>query len=136
MRRGTHRRRLAAAVILPLMLLASVAQAGVLYRCRVDGKTRHACCCPAKHQAERPAPIGPAARRAPCCDTAAGASVSLDPVVTAPDASDLTALVSAAVVVSPIVLPAPPVAEPPSPRANAPPRLGPPLLLVKSSRLI
>src|SRR6185436_2257294 len=39
------RRRMAVLVMLPVLLLAGIAQASVLYRCGMDGQLRKSCCC-------------------------------------------------------------------------------------------
>ncbi len=133
------RRRLrstvAALVMLPMLLLAGVAQASVLYRCRMDGQTRKTCCCDeAKQQLP---PSGPTIRRSSCCDTEVRTHVASAPA-TQNGETRAAAVAATLPVEAPFVVVTPPLAryirvarrdlEPPPPRIA--------IVLLKSSFLI
>ena len=133
MARRWHR-RMAALVLLPLLLFGATAQAGVLYRCRVDGQARRACCCPPARQAP---PAGPTIARGSCCDTEAIARAEATPAGASVD--ERAALVASAAPVDVAVgtmAPPPALARRTPAVAQAPPPPRPSLLLVKSSRLL
>ena len=131
------RRRMAVLVMLPVLLLAGVAQASVHYLCAMDGQVRKLCCCETS-----PAQISRAGEgvaqisRGPCCDTESRSHEGLAPATSTPESRD--AVLAAA---APIDLPV--LVAPPTRRLNldvrralAPPDGRPSLLLQKSSLLI
>lgn len=63
-------RRFAAALLLPLVIVAGVASSSEQLRCRMDGVVRSVCCC--AHDAA--SPTTPTFQRAGCCDTVSHAT--------------------------------------------------------------
>jgi hypothetical protein len=123
-----HPRRLAALALVGVMGLASVASSTTLWRCTMRAGLMRACCCPSE-AAQDPAPR-PTIERASCCE--ADSVDLIRPPSEAPSRLDLLAPPSTGVAVVEAV---PPRSARPPFLAAAPPR-GPPLLLVKHSRLI
>ena len=121
--------------MLPVLLLAGVAQASILYRCQMDGQTRTTCCC---GEATKPAAdAGPTVARTSCCDAEVRTHLSPAPATQSADARE-TALAASQPVETPRVVVTPPLSrhirvtrralEPPPPRIA--------IVLVKSSFLI
>jgi hypothetical protein len=124
--------RAAALAILPILLVSGAVQAGLLYRCRMGGETRNACCCSALQDAPAESPRQPLISRAACCDTEAWSHVGAAPATRQSERND-GALACAAALAAPVAL----AAAPPSSRlvpahAHAPPHR-PPLVLQKMS---
>ena len=117
----------------PLLLLAVYLPGQMMLRCRIDGHLRPACCCP---QDEERRDTGPVVKAQDCCDPEL--TVNLRPVVEA-DHRTADPLVAPASFLA--VLPiAAPLAEPDRSnfvrQAHAPPREGPPIVLLKHAFLI
>ena len=117
----------------PLLLLAVYLPGQVMLRCRIDGHLRPACCCPQGDEKRDP---GPVVKAQDCCDREL--TVNLRPVAEADcqTADPLFAPVSFLAVL--------PIAAPPAEpdrsnfawQAQAPPRQGPPIVLLKHAFLI
>jgi hypothetical protein len=128
-----RRRQIAAFLMLPILLLAGMAQAGVLFRCRMDGEARKTCCCP-KRAAEQPEM--PTLSRGYCCDTEATARAEQPPAVqSAEERAAIAAIATPFDAPIVLVVPPEPLRRPPA-VAQAPPPIQQPILLQKSSRLI
>jgi hypothetical protein len=124
---------MAAIVLLPLLLFGATAQAGVLYRCRMDGQARRACCCP---PSRKPPPTTPTISRS-CCETEARALADATPALASADErAALVAVATPADVAVGTVVPPPAFARRTPAVAQAPPPPRPSLLLLKSSRLL
>jgi hypothetical protein len=128
-------RRIAAAVLVPLLLMAGVASAAARYRCRMDGTVRRNCCCPDEDtKADQAAPDqGQTFAPQGCC------AMERLPREQAP-ASTAPRLSADALVALAVLLPAAPQALVPARRdtLGATERdrgVGPPLIALKSSRL-
>jgi hypothetical protein len=125
---------MATLVLLPLLLFGATAQASVLYRCRVDGQARRACCCPPVRKAP---PAGPTISRGSCCDTEASARAEASPAVAGVDERAAVVAMATPIDVAVGMVAPPPVASRRTRSvAQAPPPPRPSLLLVKSSRLL
>lgn len=121
------------AALAPIALLLVYLPAEEYLRCRIDGSVRAACCCA---EAQAPANPGPIARSQDCCDRETTASAR--PVVEAPGAGATQWIpswpVSSAAALASLA--------PPAPRWNrarpshGPPRVGPPVILLKQAFLI
>lgn len=121
-------RRVAAASIIPLLLVAGVANAAALYRCRMDGTVRRSCCCPPDEDQVQ----GPTMSQQNCCD------VQMVPGRQAPASTEARSTVAAPVVFAILhsIDVAPPTVGHRFAATERPRGLGPPLIAVKSSRLI
>ncbi len=133
--RRSLRRTAAALVMLPLLLLAGVAQASVRYHCRMDGQTRSTCCC---GEPERQTPhSAPTIQRTSCCDTEVRANIASAPATQSPDTRD-GAVAATLPVESPTIVVTPPLplhVRIASHEIEArPPRIA--IVLLKSSLLI
>jgi hypothetical protein len=126
-------RRITAWVTLPILLVAGIAQASVLYRCRMDGRTtRRSCCCGAA--ARERAPAHPTLSRASCCDTRVSVHTGLA-AATARNDSQPSACTGPAALPTPAAT-APPMVAALLKRATAPPRERPPHLRLTAVRLL
>jgi hypothetical protein len=118
----------------PLLLLAIYLPGQAMLRCRIDGQLRPTCCCPPDGRAQE---AGPVLKAQDCCDQVVSATQR--PVVAAARVSavDPVAVVVATALIPSVVLS---LAAPPrstwTGQALAPPRDGPPLVLLKHAFLI
>jgi hypothetical protein len=121
-------RRVAAAALVPLLLVASVANAAALYRCRMDGTVRRSCCCPPDDSEA----VTQTVSQANCCD------VQMVPRRQAPASTEARGIAIAPVIFAILhsIDVAPPCVAHRFARTERPRGLGPPLIAVKSSRLI
>lgn len=122
-------RRIGAGTLVSALLVGAVVQAATLYRCRMDGIVRSSCCCPPDDATEALQTL----KDASCCDIQHVRPVQA-PTATSPRQEE--ALSSPVVIGLPLValLPAPKVALLSPTEAHS--RVGPPILELKSSRLI
>ena len=131
------RRRAAALTILPILLLAGVAQASLLYRCTMmDGPAREACCCGEElRESDSDPPSMPLISSTSCCDTESRSYTGLDPATSSERSHG--ALLGAAPIVEPVlVIAAPSPARLVPACALAPPHPRPPIVLQKMSLLL
>jgi hypothetical protein len=126
-------RRIAAAVLVPLLLVAGVANAAALYRCRMDGMTRQSCCCPTDEQPAAASQEQTVSNQNCCAVQVAPRQQT--PTSTAPRTTDASASFGAVVVPSVFLALVRPSVLRLAKTARAP-GLGPPLIAIKSSRLI
>jgi hypothetical protein len=119
----------------PLLLVAVYLPAEMMLRCRIDGRLRPACCCPAD---AKPQDSGPVVQAQDCCDRELTGSAR--PVVAAPRAVSGTDVVWATAAALPVQSISFSFAQARGPdwawQANGPPREGPPLVLLKHAFLI
>ena len=118
----------------PVLLLLVYLPGETMLRCRIDGLLRSTCCCP--HQNEEP-PAGPVLKAQDCCDQEITGSER--PVVEAAHraAPDVPVAIAAALPASHLAIDmATPDRLSRTWQAQAPPRDGPPLVLLKHAFLI
>jgi hypothetical protein len=143
---GTRRRsRVGAALLLPLLLLASLGTARADWMCAALGGVRTSCCCPGHGHGERGAQgqqgneNGREARlKAQACCTVVQVSVArADAAAPRPSSVEDVSLPARTAVVSPVVLVVPPVVvlRPPTVHAKPPPG-GRGVLLSKRSLVV
>jgi hypothetical protein len=116
---------LSGALLLPVILFAAMGTSLALWRCRADGMTRAACCCPMKAAAARPGPQLPAVSRARCCDLEQHQLVRA-PVELARDHARGLAVLMASTLALPALVLAPPVAPDRAAFADRPDSAAPP----------
>ena len=120
-------------MLAPLLLLAVYLPGEMMLRCRIDGHLRPVCCC---HQGDEKQDPGPVVKAQDCCDREL--IVNLRPIAE-PDqrAADLALAPPSVLAILPI---ATSLAEPArsdlTRQAHAPPREGPPIVLLKHAFLI
>lgn len=118
----------------PLALLLAYLPGQMMLRCRLDGRLRPACCCPAQDPDQS---SGPVIKAQDCCDREV--TVSARPVVEPPRAAgsdrDPTALVQAPFAFAQLTSP-PASRHERARQGHGPPREGPPIVLLKHAFLI
>jgi hypothetical protein len=120
------------AALAPVALLLACLPSETYLRCRIDGSVRTACCC---GEGLAPANPGPVARAQDCCDREAAATAA--PLVEAPVRVADGAVFVPVLGPAALAVVAPDLSRWDRPQqSQAPPRGGPPLLLVKQAFLI
>src|SRR5215208_6619662 len=127
--RSRTQRIIATAVAL-LLLSIGTGFASTVFRCKIDGKARDACCCPRTSKAaksKQPPSEAPIASRAFCCQIEIANAAPTEVRVQA-ERSDTTRWVLPPVVTETAVEPARPMAIASTPCIDDHPPVGPPLL--------
>jgi hypothetical protein len=122
------------AALAPLLLLAVCLPGQMMFRCRIDGTLRPACCCAPDGDTQD---AGPVVKAQDCCDRQVVQSTRLTAVATSAAHRDLVQVATAAIVAAPFPSFASPIERPERAwQRHGPAREGLPIVLLKHAFLI